>query len=495
MEKTNKKLIQNFIFKLSLEVLRIIIPIISIPYVYRLFKPEIMGNIEFSQSISGYFFIFAGFGVYTYGLREISRIRDNKDKRNKIFSELFIISTLSSFIVFIVYIGYIYFKFNSDILLRNMLLLNSIQILAYIFYIEWINEVFENYKFIAQKTIVVKIINVICIFIFIKISDDFYKYLLLINIFILFNNLISFVYIKKYIKITLKNLELKKYLFSLGTILLISNINILYTQLDKIMLGFYSNNIIEVVYYGIAQKVMSLIMILIMSIISVTIPRLSYYLGQENKEKYESLFNRLFPYIYLLLFPMSIGIVILSREIVYFFGGDKYLGGQIVVITFGIRMIVVTIESILSNQVIFLHKKEKVMAIIIGICGIFNFLMKYFLIKTNNLNSSNAIFTTMTAEILIIILDYWYIKKYLELNLEIFKVKNLKYLLISLIFFLIKYLFRNLKINIVVYSLILIIACLIIYFTLLILLKDKCILEILSNIRNRFNLKKLRSKK
>lgn len=495
MEKTNKKLIQNFIFKLSLEVLRIIIPIISIPYVYRLFKPEIMGNIEFSQSISGYFFIFAGFGVYTYGLREISRIRDNKDKRNKIFSELFIISTLSSFIVFIVYIGYIYFKFNSDILLRNMLLLNSIQILAYIFYIEWINEVFENYKFIAQKTMVVKIINVICIFIFIKISDDFYKYLLLINIFILFNNLISFVYIKKYIKITLKNLELKKYLFSLGTILLISNINILYTQLDKIMLGFYSNNIIEVVYYGIAQKVMSLIMILIMSIISVTIPRLSYYLGQENKEKYESLFNRLFPYIYLLLFPMSIGIVILSREIVYFFGGDKYLGGQIVVITFGIRMIVVTIESILSNQVIFLHKKEKVMAIIIGICGIFNFLMKYFLIKTNNLNSSNAIFTTMTAEILIIILDYWYIKKYLELNLEIFKVKNLKYLLISLIFFLIKYLFRNLKINIVVYSLILIITCLIIYFTLLILLKDKCILEILSNIRNRFNLKKLRSKK
>ena len=152
-------------------------------------------------------------------------------------------------------------------------------------------------------------------------------------------------------------------------------------------------------------------------------------------------------------------------------------------------MIVVTIESILSNQVIFLHKKEKVMSIIIGICGIFNFLMKYFLIKTNNLNSSNAIFTTMIAEILIIILDYWYIEKYLKLNLEIFKVKNLKYLLISLIFFLIKYLFRNLKINIVIYSLTLIITCLIIYFISLILLKDKCILEILINIKNKFNLK------
>ncbi len=84
----NKLIIKNFFFKFFLEILRIIIPIISIPYVYRIFRPEIMGSIEFLQSISGYFFIFAGFGVYTYGLREISRIRDDKEKRNKIFSEI-----------------------------------------------------------------------------------------------------------------------------------------------------------------------------------------------------------------------------------------------------------------------------------------------------------------------------------------------------------------------------------------------------------------------
>ena len=61
----NKSIKKNFFFKLFLEILRIIIPIISVPYVYRIFKPEIMGNIEFTQSISGYFFVFAGFGVYT----------------------------------------------------------------------------------------------------------------------------------------------------------------------------------------------------------------------------------------------------------------------------------------------------------------------------------------------------------------------------------------------------------------------------------------------
>ena len=36
-------------------------------------------------------------------------------------------------------------------MLKNMLLINSIHLIAYIFYIEWINEAFENYKFISDK--------------------------------------------------------------------------------------------------------------------------------------------------------------------------------------------------------------------------------------------------------------------------------------------------------------------------------------------------------
>ena len=93
--KTNNSIFKNIIYKFSLEILRIFIPIISVPYIYRIFKPEIMGQIEFSQSIVGYFFIFAGFGVYTYGLREISRVRNDEKKRNRLFTELFLISTIS----------------------------------------------------------------------------------------------------------------------------------------------------------------------------------------------------------------------------------------------------------------------------------------------------------------------------------------------------------------------------------------------------------------
>lgn len=478
-------IVKNAIFKFSLEILRIFIPIISVPYIYRIFNPEIMGQIEFSQSIVGYFFIFAGFGVYTYGLREISRVRDNKEQRDKLFTELFTISTISSILVTFLYLGYVYFKFNSDNLLKNMLLINSINLISYVFYIEWINEAFENYKFISQKTMVVKLLNLACIFLFIKVSDDYFKYLFLVNIFIFINNLASFIYIRRYINFSFNNLEIKKYLFPLGILILVSNINVLYTQLDKIALGFYGKNIGEVAYYGVAQKVMSVLMVIVMSIINVTMPRLSYYLGQNQKDEYENLFNRIFPYIYLLLFPMGIGIIILSREICIFFGGKAYLPAQAVVIVFGIRMIVVTVESLLSNHVIFLNQKEKVMAIIFGICGVFNLLLKIGLIYFDIFTASTAIFTTMLAEILIITLDYWYIKKYLKLKLEVFKLKNLKYLFFSFVFFPIRYILRDLNYNVVINSIIVFIVCVLTYFIFLLLSKDSCLYETIRKIKKK----------
>lgn len=475
-------ILKNVMYKFFLEVFRIIIPIISVPYIYRIFKPEIMGQIEFSQSIVGYFFVFAGFGVYRYGLREMSRIKNNEAKRDKLFTELFLISTISSILVTIVYLFYVYFKFNSNILLKNMLLINSIHLISYIFYIEWINEAFENYKFISQKTIFLKILNFIYIFLFIKISDDFYKYLFLINIFTFINNFISFIYIKRYIKFNFKNLKIKRYLFSLIVLLLISNINILYTQLDKMALGFYSKDISEVAYYGVAQKIMSILMVLIMSIINVTMPRLSFYLGQNQKNEYEDMFNKILPFIYLLLFPIGIGIIILSKEISLFFGGVAYLSAQAVVTVFGIRIIIVSVESLLSNHVIFLNQKEKVMAVILGICGILNFVMKYLLIKFNYFNAASAIFTTMVAEIVIVVLDYLYIKKYLKLNLEVFEIKNLKYLVFSFLFFPIGYILRKFEFHYMIYSMVTFILCAGIYLILLIITKDKCIKEIFEKI-------------
>ena len=476
-------ILKNIIYKFTLETLRILIPIITIPYIYRLFNPEIMGNIEFSQSISGYALIFSGFGVYTYGLREISRVRDDKEKKDKLFTELFIISTISSMIVAVLYFGYVFFKFSNSGILTNMLLINSIQIISTIFYIEWINEAFENYKFISQKTIIVKLVNIVSIFIFVKVSTDFYMYLFLINIFVFINNFISFVYIKKYIRFSFKNFNITKHIFSLFVILLIFNINMLYTQFDRLALGFYLKDMKEVAYYAVSYKIMTLIFSLVMAIISVSMPRLSFYLGENDNQSYNNLLEKLFRFSYLLLFPLSVGIIILRKEIILFFGGNAYLPAEILIAIFGVRLIINATEGLLSNQVMFLHQKEKKMTVIYAIGACLNFIFKYFLIRFQIFSAVSAILTTMIAEMLVIFLDYFYIKKYLGLRLKIINFNNLKYLLFSLTFVATTFLFKDLKVYYILYAICVVITSAFIYLLLLFITKDSCLLEMLHRLK------------
>lgn len=483
----NKSLLKNFIYKITLNIFNIVLPLLTIPYVYRLFNPSILGEIEFTQSLMNYFLIFAGFGVYNYGLREISQIRDDKIKREKLFSELFLISLLSSIIVFIIYIGYIFFKFNNSVLLRNFLLINAISIFSCIFYIEWINEAFENYNFITKKTIFIKIVSVICIFLLLKKNTDFYKYLLIVNGAGFFNNIFSFFYIRKNIKIDFNNLALKKYLLPLLTIILINNINILYTNLDKITLGFYTTPS-EVAYYGMGQKVMTIILMIVMTIISVSIPRLSYYLG-ENKDEYIKLLNKILKYIACLIFPMAFGIYALKEEIAIFFGGSEYIAARLVVGMFGIRMIVMTYESILSNQVIFLYKKEKVIVFILGICALVNILLKYILIKKYfrlEYTPTSAVLTTTLAECLIIFFNLCYIKKYLKIKIKIFSKNTIIYVGVSLLFIPIARFIKTFELNYIQTSLIVIVLCSLTYLLMLIIIKDECVIEVLNKLKIKF---------
>lgn len=475
----NNSLIKNIIYKSILNLFNIILPILTIPYVYRLFNSEIMGQIEFTQSITNYFLIFAGFGVYTYGLREISKIRKDKKNRQKLFTELFLISIISSICVLLLYLGYLFLKFNSNIVLKNLLLINAISIFSCIFYIEWINEAFENYSFITKKTIFIRIISTFLIFILLKKETDFYKYLLIINAGVFFNNIFSFIYVKKNITLNFQNINLKKYIIPLVIIILINNINILYTNLDKIVLGFYSGPT-EVAYYAIGQKVMSVIFTLIMTVITVSIPRLSYYLFND-KEKYIILLNKIIKYMSFLIFPIAFGIVGLREEIVLFFGGNEYIAAASIVAIFGIRMIILAFESILSNQVIFLYGKERAMAFILGSCGIINLLLKLILIfeySNFRLTGLSAIVTTMLAEILIIIMDYIYIRKYLKLNLNLFSKNTIYYLMLSIIFIPIIELIKEMHYNYIVTSIISAIVCSFIYAFILFLLKENCILEV-----------------
>lgn len=279
MAKKNT-LFKNTIYKSILSIVNIVVPIIIGPYIMRLLDVDLYGM--YNRVFAGFqmFLAFAGFGVYTLGVREISKIRDDKEKVSKLFTNLFMISMLSNLLVLILYVTYS--LLTSTGMARILYLVMTIQIFANIFYVEFVNEALENYKFITIKSVIVKIIYFLSILLAVRNPDDIVIYAIVVSLTNFLNNIISFIYAKRRIKFNFSKIEIKKYIKPLIAVLVITNVDLLYSQLDRVMLGKYVNDVSVTIYYT-AFYLISTLASIPYAIINVSIPRLSYLLNNKLK--------------------------------------------------------------------------------------------------------------------------------------------------------------------------------------------------------------------
>ena len=483
----SKSIFKNIVFKFILNLFNLVVPILIGPYVLRKLGPDLMGTVNFAQTIFGYFFIFASFGVYQYGLREISRVRHNKELLSKTFTSLFIFTSLTTVITTIAYLFFINYMYSGQVVYTACIIL-SFNLIANVFYVEWINEALENYDFITIKTIIVRIIYIVLLFIFVRSSKDINNYLYLLVLSTVLNNLISYIYIKKRIKFNFKDIKIFKHIKPMFLVVILSNVNVLYTQLDKFLLGEFVG-FKEVGYYTTAQNISTIISTLLLSVIHATIPRLSHYIAKENDREYVGLLDKITKVYFMLLFPASIGMVVLARQIILIYGGAEYLEAIPMLVVFSIYMITLGYETILGNQVMYVKKKEKEQVEMIFVGGFVNLILNIILLKTNLLNGTLSIITTMIANILVIFLEFLYIRKKLNLKFNIFSMDKNKYLIFSLIFIPITMVINSLVNNMFLMTILSIGINGLAYFGILFLIKDKTFLELLNKFLFKFKIK------
>lgn len=467
---SNKSISKNVAFKFILNIFNIIIPILVGPYIARVFNPNLLGQVNLAESYIGYFYIFATFGIYQYGLREISKVRNDKEKLSSTFTSLFVITIITNVITTLTYIVFINYKFGNAPSYSTFLIL-SFNLLSNIFYTEWANEALENYDFITIKTIVVRILYVILLLALVKGTDDFNTYLWLLVISNILNYAISFFYIKRSIPFTFKSMHIFKHIKPMFLVVVLSNSAILFTQLDKVMIGDYINEA-SVSFYFMAQRIMTIISTMTLTVIHVTMPRLINY-SDQNENNYIGLLNKISKVYFCFLFPAAIGMLVLSPEIIKIYGGDKYLDAIYPMAAFSIYMIVTGIEGILSNQIIYVKGQEKNQVIMIFGCGIINLIMNTLLVKFNIFTPTTAIITTIISYILVVLCEYIFIKYKMKVNFKIFSLDKIKYLYFSLLFIPITLIIRMFVSNFLVIAALGIIVNGLIYMIILLLTRDE----------------------
>ena len=162
---------RNFIYNLSYQFLTMIIPLIITPYISRIIGPEGVGVQSYTVSIVNYFILFIMLGINNYGNRSIAMVRENKEKLSKTFIGIYSVQLFMSLIVIIAYSIYIYYFCDNY---RTLFFIQFIYILASMFDINWFFFGLEKFKLTVIRNMIIKILSVMCIFLFVKNSSDIY---------------------------------------------------------------------------------------------------------------------------------------------------------------------------------------------------------------------------------------------------------------------------------------------------------------------------------
>lgn len=471
----NHSLAQNIIAKGALNIFNALLPLILTTYVYRVLGPINIGNIEYATSIIGYFMMFGLLGTYNYGLREISANRNNPVLVRNIFKNLLCINLFSNIIAISAYIVFVYFWVH-DPLLRAISWILCGNLISQVFYIEWYNEAMEEFRFITIKTVAIRLLSLFFIFVFVKKLEDVYIYVAITSGVTIINYLVSYIYARRESGIPLRelftDLNPKPYIIPLLTIMVLNNTVVLYTMADRTILGYFTGPE-NVAYMALGGKIVEVTRTLLLSIVFATLPRLSLYL-REDKELYQAGVLKIMRLVLFLTIPAGIGLFLLSPNVVYIFGGADFSGAVPVMRLFSIRMIMLGIEAIIYNQIIFLHGKELKLLIYNLICGSLNVALNFACIPI--LTPLVSLGCTFASEIIFETLCIRFIINKLKVRLGILKPYTLIYFLATLSFVPIYWGIHQLNLSLQWECLYVICACIIAYLSIMALCRDKAFL-------------------
>lgn len=311
---------KNYIYNTIYQILVLIIPVITTPYITRVLKADGLGTYSYYYSIVNYFVLFVMLGLNTYGNRSIASIKDNKELLFKTFKEIYLFQLTTGIIVLILYYlcWYIYFDKNKYSLIMGIF------ILASIFDINWFFAGLEKFKVIVMRNFIIKFLSTVLIFVIVKEKEDLLKYCIILSLATLFSNLSFWVYNIKIIictKIEIKQIfrHLKPNLYLFMTVLAVSFFKIM----DKIMLGLMSSKT-EVGYFEAAEKIISLPIILIISLGTVMLPRITSMMANNDTRNMESYLNNSMKLAFFLSTSIGFGIMGISKEFVPLFYGEDY---------------------------------------------------------------------------------------------------------------------------------------------------------------------------
>lgn len=347
------KVLKNYAYNLSYQLLTIVLPFITTPYVTRVFSSNDLGTFGYFNSIVAYFIFLATLGVANYGTKEISAHRNNIPNN---FWGIYTLQFTATCISIFLYIG---LCFSFSFMQNPVAYILVLSLLSRGLDITWLFQGLEDFRKITVRNITVKLIGVISIFLFIKSQNDLYLYVFLLTIFEFLGQLSMWLPALEFIGKPQFDFNYAKKHLKPVILLFLPQIAIsLYVTLDRTMLGALASTT-DVGIYDQALKLVNILLTLVTSLGSVMLPRVSNLLSKGNNEAVNRMHQVSFLIYNLVIFPIIAGMLIVNNDFVKFFLGNDFQNARYAIAIMIFRMFFIGWTNIMGIQILIPHNKNK----------------------------------------------------------------------------------------------------------------------------------------
>ncbi|MFJ7679204.1 flippase [Peribacillus sp. NPDC097198] len=475
------RVVKNYLYNLIYQILTMILPIVIIPYVSRIFGPDGLGSYALTNAYAQYFILFGMLGLSMYSSREIAYVRDDNDKLSRTFWEINLIRIITVGISFILYI--LIFGIILDSSYKTLYIIQSLVILSSLADITWLFFGLEDFKSVVIKNTLVKVIGIVLIFAFVKNSSDVWLYALILAGTQLVGQIIMWLELPKNIYFVLPKIRdsINHLKFSIKLFIPQIAINI-YTLLDKIMLGILVNES-QVGLYDNSQKIIKLLITVVTSVATVTLPKMANLYKNMKYEEFNNNVYKSFSFVSFLAFPMAFGLMGISSSFVPWFFGPEFTGIIPMFYIGSFLMITLGWSSILGNQILISIKRERQFTIAVSSGAIVNIILNFLLI--NKYEGVGTTISSVIAEFTGMFLMLYFIRDIINIK-KMFQPIG-RYLVVSLLMFSAIWLISTKMSPTILSSFILIIVGGMIYLAMMILTKDENLKYAFKIVKSKFN--------
>lgn len=470
-----KKVGKNYLYNLSYQLLLVVLPLITTPYISRVLGAKGVGTFGYTNSIIQYFTLFGCIGLTLYGQREIAYYQNDISKRNKVFFELFFLRLISmSISTIIFYVGIMPRSQYSAVFL-----VQTFDLVGAIVDISWFFQGIEEFKKIVIRNYIVRLVSVAMIFTFVKSPDDLLIYVLCYSGTIFFGNISIWFYLPKYVKWSdCKGINIKRHLRPALDCFVPQIAMSLYIMLDKTMIGFIAKDTSEVAYYEQSQTIIKTVMTLITSLSTAMMPRIANLYKNNEMDQVRNFMHFSLNFVICLAIPFVLGIIGITSGFVPWFFGPGYVKVIPNMIIIAPIILFTGLSTVLGTQYLLSLGRQKQYTVSIVIGSATNIVLNIILITY--FKSIGAAIATLIAEAMVCFVQVIILRKEFDFKKILFSM--IKYTCFGLVMLAVVVGLKSILSVSIISTFIEILAGGIVYGILLIVSKDPLIEYVKDNV-------------